>query len=279
MLWLVLSGVEILKHSIFLACCILIMMAHFFQTSSQFPCHGTIWAYSALACVICRRCRSHSMSEENSPPENFQQKKVHGWFANLTIGSQKQPYGCKIFYEQMKASGCGESWGTRPQVWTHWASVLKRWLPLPANESSRFEVILPGRMQHDRRFTKRPTNLKLLAEIATTPSNANTRKRLQISYLSPSQESTHKNCVSQGNFLQPRVRSRFLVAWQVVPAPAQISKPPKSAICASTLESGFGANLSALAPHLCRVSSWLCNNFPYSQIQVPCLIWTISQSQ
>ena len=54
---------------------------------------------------------------------------------------------------------------------------LKRWLPmnhadLPELLEIIFEVILPGRQQHNRRYRKHPTVLKLFAETTTMPSDS-----------------------------------------------------------------------------------------------------------
>ena len=225
MLWLVLSGpsgVEILKQPCTSFWPVAYLWHTFFKEVHNFP----------VPSEHIRLCDLQKMQESLRVRRKFTQREfpaeVAGWLINQSYNwvSDSALWLQNVLWADESIRLWWVTSDEAPVLKSaHTEQVCSK--TLAANESSRFEVILPGRMQHDRRFTKRPTNLKLLAEIATTPSNANTRKRLQISYLSPSQESTHKNCVSQGNFLQPRVRSRFLVAWQVVPAPAQYSKPPK----------------------------------------------------
>ena len=59
---------------------------------------------------------------------------------------------------------------------------LKSWLPmnnavLPKLLEITFEVIFPGRQQHDQRYTKHPTVVKFLSETTTMPLD--TSKHLQ----------------------------------------------------------------------------------------------------
>ena len=74
--------------------------------------------------------------------------------------------------------------------------LLKRWLPinhpdLPELLELAFEAILPGRKQHNQRYTKHPTILKFLAMTTTMPLD--TSKRLLVDFCGTCEEPVHEN--------------------------------------------------------------------------------------
>ena len=107
---------------------------------------------------------------------------------------------------------------------------------LPELLEITFEAILPGRQQHDQRYTKHPTILKFLAEITTMLLD--TSKRLRVDFCRSSEETKRENHVSA-----PGGPERW--AWSVV---SSVSFGDSSSPCAHCRARREGTRLEGRVP-------------------------------